>query len=85
MTTFFALSPRKKTAHLTAEAARDQLISDAVDLSKKKQKDPAEQGLFEMAANAIRKSEGPTMHWSWYDTWGNKVSFQIVEQEQFAL
>jgi hypothetical protein len=85
VTTYIALSPKRRTEHTTWEGARDALVDDADRLSKQKHRDPATQGLFEMAREAVKKSPRGPLCWDWYDTWGNKIKFQVVEQEQFPI
>lgn len=86
MTTFIALSPRRRTAHDTWLDAQNALVDDALHLATKR-RDRAERDLFDDVAVQVGAwTEQPeSTELRTYDVWCNPITFRLIVQEQMPV
>jgi hypothetical protein len=82
VTTYIALSPKRRTEHTTWEGARGTLVDDARDLARAK-KDTATKAMFADIADELARRDDDCLRR--YDAWGNPITFRIVSQEQLPV
>lgn len=87
VTTYIALSPRRRTEHTTWKGARDSLVDAAKELAGQARKDAATRAMFGVVAEDL--SAAPEHHGELclrrYDAWGNPITFRLVAQEQLTV